>query len=50
MGNSDGLKLLLRHFGKLRMTKALVMRLSDFTKAFEITCYASGIGIGGVLS
>ena len=35
---------------KERMTEAPVMRLSDFTKAFEITCDASSIGIGGVLS
>ena len=35
---------------KKRMTEAPVMRLSDFTKAFEITCDASGIGICGVLS
>ena len=35
---------------KERMTEALIMRLPDFTKAFEISCDASGIGIGGVLS
>ena len=32
------------------MPEALIMRLSDFTKAFEITCDALGIGVGGVLS
>ena len=35
---------------KERMTEAPVIRLSDFTKAFEIICDASGIGIGGVFS
>ena len=29
---------------------ALVMRLSDFLKAFEVTSDASGLAIGGVLS
>jgi len=32
------------------MTQALVMRLSDFSKVFEIMCDASDIGIGGVFS
>lgn len=32
------------------MTSALVMRLFDFTKAFEVVCDAFDVGIGGVLS
>ena len=42
----------LKHFIEIkkRMVSALVMRLPDFSKIFEVTCDASGIGIGGVLA
>ena len=35
---------------KERMMEAPVVRFSDFMKVIEITCDASGGGIGGVLS
>ena len=35
---------------KRLMTEAPVMRLPDFSKAFEVTCDASGQEIGGLLS
>jgi len=35
---------------KQRMTEALVMKFSDFSKVFVVVCDTSGIIIGGVLS
>ena len=45
-------KVAVKAFNKVRqkMTEALVMRLLDFTKPFEVECDALGISIGGVLS
>jgi len=35
---------------KRMMTEALIMHLANFSKAFEVTCDASGLTIGCVLS
>jgi hypothetical protein len=34
---------------KKRLTEAPLLVLPDVTRTFEVECYASGIGIGGVL-
>ena len=32
------------------MTEALIMRLLDFSKVFEVTCDELGLAIGSILS
>ena len=51
-GNFTWTKAASKAFHELQqaMTQAPVLALPDFSKVFQVTCDASGVGIGGILS